>query len=113
MYQFAHYCSTYWALYLGGEVLRSRELTARIAEFDWEINLHGLLEMPIVEERIQQFVNNAWKMQRLIDRIAGGQTNPHDSQYETAEENVQALVDWFGGEKRALKTLFAPYLAAA
>ena len=96
-----------------GEVRRSRELVARIDTFKWEIEQHGHLDMPDVEEKAHKFVQNAWKMQRLVDRIDGGQNNPHDRQYATAEENVEALVDWFGEENRELKNLFAPYLSAA
>jgi len=113
MHHFSHYCATYWTLYHMGEVRRSRELVARIDTFKWEIEQHGHLDMPDVEEKAHKFVQNAWKMQRLVDRIDGGQNNPHDRQYATAEENVEALVDWFGEENRELKNLFAPYLSAA
>lgn len=113
MHQFSHYCSTYWTLYHMGEVKRSRELTSRIGTFEWEIEQHGHLDMPDVEAKAKQFVLTAWKMQRLIDRIAGGQTEPHDRQYASAEENIEALVDWFAEENRELKTLFQRYLSAA
>lgn len=113
MHHFSKYCSTYWTLYHMGEVTRSRELTERIDTFKWEIEQHGHLDMPDVEEKAKAFVNGAWKLQRLIDRIAGGQNNPHDREYATAEENVEGLVDWFTKENRELKALFQPYLGAA
>jgi hypothetical protein len=113
MHHFSHYCATYWTLYHMGEVRRSRELIARIGTFKWEIEQHGHLDMPDVEEKSHEFIQNAWKMQRLVDRIDGGQNNPHDRQYATAEENIEALVDWFGQENRDLKNLFVPYLSAA
>jgi hypothetical protein len=69
--------------------------------------------MPDVEEKAKALVNGAWKLQRLVDRIAGGQNNPHDHEYATAEENVQGLIEWFAKENRELKTIFQPYLAAA
>ncbi|MCS3902017.1 hypothetical protein J2T55_000009 [Methylohalomonas lacus] len=113
MHHFSHYCSTYWTLYHMGEVRRSRKLAARIDTFKWEIEQHGHLEMPDVEDKAKQFVQNAWKMQRLVDRIDGEKNNSHDRQYSTAEENIEALVDWFAEENRELKSLFQPYLSAA
>ncbi|WP_291998535.1 hypothetical protein [Candidatus Accumulibacter sp. ACC012] len=113
MHHFSKYCSTYWTLYHMGEVNRSRELTERIDTFKWEIEQHGHLDMPDVEEKATAFVNGAWNLQRLVDRIAGGQHNPLDRAYTTAEENVEALVDWFAKESRELKALFQPYLGAA
>ena len=113
MHHFSMYCSKYWTLYHMGEVNRSRELKERIDTFKWEIEQHGHLDMPDVEEKAKAFVNNAWKLQRLVDRIADGQNNPHDREYSTAKENVEGLVDWFAKENRELKTLFQPYLGAA
>ena len=112
MHQFAHYCSTYWTLYHLQQVKGTRDQTERIVSFKWEIELHGDLGLPQVDERVRQFVNNAWKMQRLIDRMAGGQNNPHDPPYTTAEENLHGLVEWFASERSSLKTLFSPQLAA-
>lgn len=113
MFQFAHYCSTYWTLYHLQQVNGTRELTERIDNFKWEVEQHGHLGMPEVDERVRQFVNSAWKMQRLIDRISGGQNNPHDPPYASADDNLHGLIEWFAKEQRELKQLFAPYLAAA
>ena len=113
MRHFSKYCSGYWMLYLAEEINRSRELTAHIDTFKWEIEQHGHLDMPDVEEKAKAFINGAWKLQRLIDRIAAGQNNPHDSEYVTARENVEGLVDWFAKENHELKVLFQPYLCAA
>jgi len=113
MHHFSKYCGTYWTLYHMGEVDRSQELTERIDTFKWEIEQHGHLDMPDVEEKAKALINGAWKLQRLVDRIAGGQSNPHDREYATAEENVEELVDWFAKENRELKALFQPYLRAA
>jgi hypothetical protein len=113
MHQFAHYCSTYLTLYHLQQVKGTRDLTDRIDSFKWEIEQHGLLGMPEVDERARQFVNGAWKMQRLIDRMAGGQNNPHDPPYATAQDNLHGLIDWFAEERRGLKELFAPYMSAA
>lgn len=113
MHHFSKYCSKYWTLYHIGEVNRSRELIERIDTFKWEIEQHSHLDMPDVKEKAKAFINGAWKLQRLVDRIADGQNNPHDREYATAEENVEGLVDWFAKENRELKALFQPYLSAA
>ena len=113
MFQFSHYCSTYWTLYHLGAVNKARDLVARIETFKWEIEQHGHLDMPDVEAKVKQLISNAWNMQRLIDRIAGGQNEPLDRTYATAEENVEGLVERFASENLELKTLFRPYLARA
>ena len=113
MHHFSKYCSSYWTRYHMGEVNRSQQLTERIDTFKWEIEQQGQLDMPDVEEKAKAMVNGAWELQRLVDRIAAGQNNPHDRKYATAQENVEGLVDWFGKENRELKALFQRYLAAA
>jgi len=116
MHRFSHYCTTYWTLYHLKEVKRSRELTDAITTFKWEIEQQGHLDMPDVEEKAKEFVQNAWKMQRFVDRFDAKQNNPLDRQHptaEAAEEEIQALVDWFAKENRELKGLFEPYLSAA
>jgi len=52
-------------------------------------------------------------MQRLLDRIVGGQNVSLEPVYSTAEENLDALVDWFAQENRDLKKLFREHLAGA
>ncbi len=113
MAQFAQYCSTYVSLHHMKVVNGTRDLVARIDTFKWEIEQHGPLGMPEVEAKVQEFVNGAWKMQRLLDRIAGGQNVSLEPVYSTAEENLDAVVDWFAEENRELKTLFREHLAGA
>lgn len=96
-----------------GAVNKARDLVARIDTFKWEIAQHGHLDMPDVEAKVKELISNAWNIQRLIDRIAGGQNGPVDHTYATAEENVEGVVEWFANENRELKTLFHPYLAGA
>lgn len=113
MKQFSHYCSTYPTLLHVGAANGTRDLVAQIDSFKWEIDQHGPLAMPDVESRASDFEKRAWRLQRLLDRIAGGQNNPHDPGYATAEENVHGLVDWFANEHRDLRKLFQPYLGVA
>jgi len=115
MHRFSDYCTRYWTLYHMKEVTRSRQLTDAIATFKWEIEQQGHLDMPDVEEKAKEFVQNAWKMQRLLDRFDVKQKNPLDRQpptAEAAEEEIEALVDWFAKENGELKGLFEPYLSA-
>lgn len=113
MKQFSHFCTTYRTLQHVGAVKGARDLVEQIESFKWEIDQHGPLAMPDVENKASQFEKKAWQMQVLLDRIAGGQHNPHDSAYGSAEENLDGLLDWFATEGRQLKTLFQPYLDAA
>ncbi len=113
MTQFAQYCSTYVTLHHLKVVNGTRELMDRIDTFKWEIEQHGPLAMPNVETKVEEFVNRAWQMQRLIDRIAGGQSNSLEPVYSTAKENLDAVVIWFAEQTRDLKTLFTEHLAGA
>lgn len=113
MKQFSHFCTTYRTLQHVGAVYSTRDLVEQIESFKWEIDQHGPLAMPNVEDKASQFEKKAWQMQRLLDRIAVGQNNPHDPAYNSAEENLDGLVDWFATEHRQLKTLFQPYLGVA
>jgi len=113
MKQFSHFCTTYRTLQHVGAVNGTHDLIEQIESFKWEIDQHGPLAMPDVEDRASQFDKKAWQMQRLLDRISGGQNNPHDPIYNSAEDNLNGLVDWFATEHRQLKTLFQPYLDVA
>ena len=113
MFQFSHYCSTYWTLYHMGAVNKTRDLVTRIDTFKWEIEQHGHLDMPDVEAKVKELISTAWNMQRLVDRMLGGQNEPVDRKYATAEENVEGVIEWFANENRELKALFRPYLAGA
>lgn len=113
MKQFSHFCTTYRTLQHVGAVKGTRDLVEQLEIFKWEIDQHGPLAMPDVEDKASQFEKKAWQMQRLLDRIAGGQNNPHDPAYDSAEENLDGLVDWFATEHRQLRILFQPYLDVA
>jgi hypothetical protein len=113
MAQFAQYCSTYVTLHHMKAVNGTRDLVARIDTFKWEIEQHGPLAMPEVEAKVEEFVKGAWQMQRLLDRIAGGQNVSLEPVYSTAEENLDAVVDWFAEQNRELKTVFREHLAGS
>lgn len=113
MKEFAHYCSTYRTLQQVRAVNGTRDLVEHIESFKWEIDQHGPLAMPDIEGKAAEFQNKAWQLQRILDRIAGGQSNPLDRAYDSAEENLDGLVDWFANEHRQLRTSFQPYLGGA
>jgi hypothetical protein len=69
--------------------------------------------MPDVEAKASQFQRKAWQMQRLLDRLAVGQNNPEDRAYQSGEENMSGLVEWFANERRALRAIFQGYLSEA
>jgi hypothetical protein len=113
MKQFVHYCSTYRTLQCIGNVNGTRELVDQIENFKWEIEQHGPLDIPVIEEKVSELQKKGWQLQRVLDRIAGVQNTPADRAYDTAEENVDGLIDWFANEHRTLKVLFRPYLEKA
>ena len=113
MTQFALYCSTYVTLHHMKAVHGTRDLVSHIDTLKWEIEQHGPLAIPEVEAKVEEFVKGAWQMQRLLDRIAGGQNNPLDQAYPTAQENLDAVVNWFAEQNRELRTLFNEHLAGA
>lgn len=110
MQDFAHFCSTYRTLWHLGAVKGTRDLVERIDSFKWEIEQEGPLAMPSVESKVTEFQNKAWQMQRLLDRLAVGQNNPEDQTYQSGEENMDGLVEWFANERKQLSSTFQSYL---
>lgn len=110
IWQFANYCSTYSTLINIKAVNGTRDLVARIDRLKWETLQHGPLDMPVVDELTKQMVSAAWNMQRLIDRIAGGHNEPMDAGFESAEAQLQSLIEWFASQRDGLQSTFQPYL---
>jgi hypothetical protein len=108
--EFLHFCSTYRTLQSIGQVKGSADLVTRLDRFKWEIAQHGPIEMPKVEDLIQETNNKAWQLQRLSDRLGGPDPKPLDSAFPTAEENLDGLMDWFALQEKGVPTLFEPYL---
>jgi hypothetical protein len=113
MTAFAHYCSRYRTLWHMKDVNGTRDLVDRIGNLKWEIEQQGPLQMPEVEAKASEFQRKAWQMQRLLDRLAAGQNNPEDRVYQSGEENIDGLVEWFANESKELRTVFQPYLSEA
>ncbi|MFC1820039.1 hypothetical protein ACFLZG_03005 [Thermodesulfobacteriota bacterium] len=66
--------------------------------------------MPEVEDLIENAREKAWKLQRLIDRLEGPDAKPVEKGFETAKDNVDAIIDWFAAKEKELKKIFEPYL---
>ncbi len=116
MMDFAQYCSTYWTEWTHahlGPVKGTRNLVERIDSFKWEIEQQGPLHMPDVETKASEFQRKAWQIQRLLDRLAAGQNSPEDHAYQSGEENMSGVVEWFANERRELRATFQSYLSEA
>ena len=113
MTDFAHYCSTYSTMLHIGAVNGTRDLVEKIDSLKWEIEQQGPLHMPDVETKANEFQRKAWQMQRLLDRLAAGQNNPEDRAYQSGEENMIGLIEWFANERKELRAVFQPYLIEA
>ena len=107
---FLHFCSTYKTMQSLKMVKGTRELVAKIDTLKWEVEQHGPLDMPEVETLIENARKKAWQLQRLIDRLAGPNAKPIEKGFESAEDNVDAVIDWFAAKEKDLKDIFEPYL---
>lgn len=107
---YAHYCSTYRTLQCVKAVEGTRDLVERIETLKWEIDNYGPLNMPDIEQKAIEFQNKGWQLQRVLDRLAGNDNRPLDRQYETLEDNMHGITDWFAQEHKDLKVMFVKYL---
>jgi hypothetical protein len=110
---FARYCTTYRTAFLQKMVSGTRELMDRRDSFTLELEKFGPLEMPSVELKVSELSNKAVQLQRALDRSRGSDPQPLDSKYTTLEENIDAIMDWFAEEEKALPSLFKQYLEDA
>lgn len=111
MWNFADYCSTYFTLFHMKAVNGTRDLTSRIDSFKWEMIQHGPLAMPEVEKLQSEMITAAWNMQRLIDRIGGGYHETMNKDFESADDHLRHLIEWFAGSRDGLKNTFGTYLS--
>lgn len=107
---FLHFCSIYKTMQSLQMVRGTRDLGAKIDTFKWEVGQHGPLDMPEVENLIENARKRALRLQRLLDRLAGAGAKPIETEFETAEDNVDAIIEWFAAQEKELKNLFEPYL---
>lgn len=107
---FLHFCSIYKTMQSLKMVQGTRELVAKIDTFIWEVEQHGPLDMPEVENLIENARKRAWQLQRLLDRLTGPDTKPIEKGFESAEDNVDAIIEWFAAQEKELKEMVESYL---
>jgi hypothetical protein len=107
---FLQFCSAYKTMQHLKMVQGTNDLMNKIDIFKWEVEKHGPLDMPDVEQLIEDSMKTAWQLQRLLDRLTGPNPQPLDKGFETAEDNLDSVIDWFGAKKKELKDMFEPYL---
>ena len=110
---FVNFCSTFRTRFGNGIVKSGSELLDHRDAFMEEYDALGPLGMPKVEERVSQITGRAVQLQRAIDRTKNRDPKPLDSQYNSLDENLDALVDYFGDQRRELPALFKEYLTDA
>jgi hypothetical protein len=88
----------------------TRDLVSKIYTFKWEVEQHGPLDIPEVENLIENAQKRALQLQRLIDRLSGADAKPIEKGFETAEDNVDTIIECFDAQEKALKDMFEPYL---
>jgi hypothetical protein len=113
MREYAHYCSTYRTLQFLKAVEGTRDLVEHIETLKWEIDNYGPLNMPDIEKKAIEFQNKGKQLQRVLDRLAGHDERPLDVEFETLEDNMHGITDWFSQEHKDLKRTFAKYIANA
>jgi hypothetical protein len=42
--------------------------------------------------------------------LAGADAKPIETEFETAEDNIDAIIEWFVAQEKELKDKFEPYL---
>ena len=110
MKDFLHFCSTYNTMQHLKMVQGTNDLTDKIDTYIWEVEQHGSLDMPEFDELFENAQKKAWQLQRLLDRLAGPNAQPLNREFETAEDNLYSVIDWFASKEKELKDMFEPYL---
>ena len=97
---FLHFCSTYSTMQTLKMVNGTNELVAKIDSFKWEVEQHGPLDIPEVDDIIKNASSRAWQLQRLLDRLKGPGAKPIDKGFENAEDNLDNIIEWFAAQEK-------------
>ena len=108
--EFLHFCSIYKTMQHLKMVQGTNDLSNKIDTFMWKVEQQGPLDMPEVENLIENARKRALQLQRLLDRLNRPDAKPIEKEFKTAEDNVDAIIEWFAAKKKELKNLFEPYL---
>lgn len=107
---FADFCLTYQALHPQTARYRTRELSAEIGRFKSVLDSLGPLAMPEFAPLLSDIMNHAWNFQRLLDRQNGLNSLSIDRQFQTLEDNLDGMVEWFADVKKRISAEIDPYL---
>lgn len=110
---YAKFCMKYRTAQVIGIYKGTAALLDQCDNFKWEIERLGPMEMPDIEILIPQFRSKGIELQRALDRLNAKRHDPSSNEYELAEDSVNAIVDWFSAEEKALNSKFEKYLTSA
>ena len=108
--KFADFCLKYRTLHPISSPDRTQALTSEITRLKDGIEMLGPLSIPSFVDIYSSMVTNAWNMQRLLDRQMGFDPKPIESRFETVEDNIDGIIDWFSQAKIDIKEIIDPYL---
>ena len=107
---FVRLCTGYRTLHPQHRLDKTRQLTDAIDHAKRAVELQGPLSIPGLTDFYAEIMAHAWSLQRLLDRQAGPDPQPISQEYETADDNLDAIENWFGGAQERLKMLFDSHL---
>lgn len=111
MEDYCRYCSKYYTAYLQGDTTGTRDLSARIGDFKRAIEHGAIYDMPSVAAQAKLLESMGLQMQRHLDRLGNQPTViQRGTEAKDDERAVESLVDNFEDQRKALRSVFAPYL---
>jgi hypothetical protein len=110
---FVRYCCVFRTSYVMGDATSGTEVLDARDEFLNNYDALGPLGMSTVHDRISQITGQAVNLQRAIDRTKSADPKPLSSDYESLNDNLDALVDYYGRQRQELPALFEEYLVDA
>jgi len=112
MAAFASFCTKHKTFKLLHEIKGTQVLVREIMAFKIEMAKQGPLQIPDLERKAVEYERQGNQMQRLFDRIESGQGGSLDPAHSSAEDHLDAIVDWFAAERLDLDKRFEPYLVS-
>lgn len=107
---FSEFCLKYRTLHPKKYPNRTQDLMSEIDGFKSTIELLGPLAMPEFDSIQKEVVAHAWNLQRLLDRQDGIDQRPINSKYQTIDDNLDGVINWFVDVKTRIKMQIDPYL---
>lgn len=108
---FIDLCLSYRTQHRERDLNRTRELTAALGDLKREVEARGPLSMPELNESYAAIIAHAWSFQRLLDRQRSPDARPIDANYDSVEDNIYNIEDWFAEARGRIITLFESCLA--